>query len=45
MVNLIIILGLVGFLGGVVGVVAMLAQRDANKEREKKAAQKDQPPP
>jgi len=40
MSNLIRMLGLVGFIGGVIAVVAMFAQRDANKDREKAAEQK-----
>ena len=32
--DLIIILGLVGFAGGVIAIIAMFAQRDANKQKE-----------
>ena len=32
--ELITILGLVGFIGGAIGIIAMFSQRDANKEKE-----------
>jgi hypothetical protein len=38
---LISILGLVGFAGGVIAVIALFAQRDANKKKEEAAEQKD----
>lgn len=39
--GLILSLGLLGFIGGVIAVVAMFAQRDANKEKEKAADKSD----
>jgi hypothetical protein len=38
--ELIIILGLVGFAGGVIAIIAIFAQRDANKQKEEAAKQK-----
>ena len=35
MSELIFSLGLIGFVGGVVAIVALFAQRDANREKEK----------
>lgn len=38
--GLIISLGLLGFVGGVIAVIALFAQRDANKAKEKAAEEK-----
>jgi hypothetical protein len=38
--ELITILGLVGFAGGVIAVIALFAQRDANKQKEAAAEEK-----
>lgn len=38
--GLLISLGLLGFVGGVIAVIALFAQRDANKEKEKAAEEK-----
>ena len=41
MSGLILSLGLLGFIGGVIAVVTLLSQRDANREKEKAAGKKD----
>ena len=41
MSGLIFSLGLLGFIGGVIAVVALLSQRDANREKEKAAEKKN----
>lgn len=38
--ELITILGLVGFAGGVIAIIALFAQRDANKQKEEATEQK-----
>ena len=40
MTELILFLGLLGFMAGILGVTALLAQRDANRERERAAERK-----
>lgn len=39
MCNLIFVLGLVGFVGGVIAIMALFVQRDANRQKEEAAKQ------
>ena len=45
--DLILTFGLIGFIAGVIGIVAMLSQRDANRQKAKpgKSSENGPPPP